>query len=158
MDTLTLATLIVSVGALATSLLSIVIAMRTRSLQRVERSIERLREIAGTRRYRRMKRYVLLRVVCFEDVPIESFVKELVSKLYNCMGIALRARCGLALAAYRPDLGRAILRVSGDPQCLKFVLLTLSLRHFLDNVPCIAIPLRTSGLLTRLRKYLRVYR
>ena len=107
---------------------------------------------------KRIKRYVLLKVVCIDSEDPDKLFKELVQRVYTALGPALMARCGLALVAYRRDLGRAILRVSGSPDCVKHVLLALSMLHVLEDSRCLAVPLRTSGCLTRLRKALRVYR
>ncbi len=110
------------------------------------------------RRVSRVKRYVLVKAVCM-DGDAEAMFKELVPKLYRVLGPTIMSRCGLALVAYRKDLNRAILRVSGDPECVRYVLFALATMHIvLEESKCLVVPLRTSGCLTRLRKALRVYR
>jgi len=99
-----------------------------------------------------------MKVVCLDDADVEQFSKELIHNLYRALGPVLSARCGIALVAFRRDLGRAIVRVSGEADCVRYVLAAISTLHALLNVRCLAIPLRVSGCLTRLRKALRVYR
>ncbi len=141
-----------SLAAVALSILSVVLCSR-----RARTMLIKAGSSAKRSQRRRVKRYVLVKVVCF-DADAESFVKELTRSVYRALGPVLSARCGLALAAFRNDLGRAILRVSGEADCVRYVLAALSTLHILFDARCIAIPLRVSGCLTRLRKALRVYR
>ena len=149
------ASIAIASAALAVSCIALLATL----LQRRSKASEaRARGIAlPSRRFRRIKRYVLVKVVCLDGEP-EPLVRELTQRVYSVLGPALMARCGLALVAYRKDLGRAIIRVSGDPQCVKHVLMALSMMHVLEKSKCLAVPLRASGCLTRLRKALRVYR
>jgi len=142
--------------SIALSIASLIIAAR--AAKQTFTTPRRIHAVASRRRAKRVKRYVLLKVVCLDGAPPDEFARELTSKLYSALGPVLAAKCGIALAAFRKDLGRAIIRVSGDPRCVSHVLLALSTLHVLENSRCLAIPLRTSGCLTRLRKALRVYR
>lgn len=113
------------------------------------------RGIYGSRRYRRVKRYILFRFVCFDETYIHEFSKKFTSHIYAFLGPLIKARCSISIITIRSDLGRGIIRVSGDSECVKYVLTAMSLRHIVDNIPCLVIPLRTSGLVSRLRRYLR---
>ena len=150
--------LAIAITALALSLMSLLIVLKLYTKFASSRvRHERVHDIVGFRRYRRVKRYVLLKIVCLSDVSIEQFSKALISHIYKTLGPSLRIKCGLTLIAARPDLNRAIIRVSGESECVKQVLLALSIRHLVDDIPCLTIPLRTSGLVSRLKKYLKVY-
>ena len=114
------------------------------------------RSVYGSRRYRRVKRYILFRFVCFDETYTHEFIKRFTSHIYAFLGPLIRTRCGISIITIRSDLGRGIIRVSGDSECVKYVLAAMSLRHIIDDIPCLVIPLRTSGLVSRLRRYLRI--
>jgi len=145
-----------SIGIAVAGLITSIAALRTvRSLRSVKEPSE---AVYGRRRHRRVKRYILLKIVCIETGSVEEELRELVKHIHRVLGPELSTRCGIALVAYRRDLGRAIIRVSGASDCVKHVLAALALKHIVGAGKCLAVPVRTSGLLTRLRKMLRVYR
>ncbi len=144
----------ISVASLAVAVLALYTSAKR---QRIVRETVLSREVYGSRHYRRTKRYILFRFVCFDSIDLEEFAKRIVSHIYAALGPTMRMKCGLALVTVRPDLGRGIIRVSGDPACVKHVLAAMSIRHIVDGIPCLIIPVRTSGLVSRLRKYLKVY-
>jgi len=113
------------------------------------------RGIYGSRRCRRVKRYILFRFVCFDGAQAHEFSKRFTDHIYAFLGPLIKTKCGISIVAIRSDLGRGIIRVSGDSECVKYVLAAMSLRHIIDGIPCLTIPLRTSGLVSRLRRYLR---
>ena len=127
-------------------------SLRARSPTTVSESVY------GRRRHRRVKRYILLKVVCIQGGDLDEELRSLVKHIQRVLGPELSTRCGVALVAYRRDPGRAIIRVSGASDCVKHVLSALALKHIVGAGKCLAVPIRTSGLLTRLRKMLRVYR
>ena len=158
MEILLYLSIVFAIIALTLSIASLVTIFKISKFRRASsrsRLIRLLKKVYGSRVSRRVKRYVLVKVVCFSDVPANVFMETLVKRLYKVLGPALRTRCGLALANYRSDIGKAIVRVSGDPFCVKAVLVALTLMHMVEDTGCVCIPLKTSGLLTRLRKLLR---
>ena len=144
----------ISVASLVISILVLHVSLKR---QRTVREAMPSREVYGSRRYRRTKRYILFKFVCIDSIDLEEFSKKIISHIYAALGPTMRMKCGLALVAARPDLGRGIIRVSGDPVCVKYVLAAMSIRHIVDGIPCLIIPVRTSGLVSRLRKFLKVY-
>ena len=109
--------------------------------------------ILTRKKSRRVKRYILLKIVCNEDANPKIFIYDLHKRLSKFLGELDKIDCGITVAAFSKDSGRAILRVVGDYRCVKRVLVALSIQHIVFG-DCIAIPIKTSGLLSRLRKFL----
>ena len=108
--------------------------------------------LIARKRYRRVKRYILAKVICGEDVDVERMNKDIERSINSLLGSITRMDCNITLISLRPDLNRAIFRVIGNSICIKYSLLALSLQH-LTTGNCIIVPLRTSGLLSRIRKF-----
>lgn len=105
------------------------------------------------RRSRRVKRYILVKFVCSDETDLKSFVKGFEKTVTRLLGELDKIDCGITVASISTASRRAIIRVTGDYRCVKRVLVSLSIQHILLG-GCIAIPVRTSGLLSRLRKML----
>ncbi len=155
---------LIAIAALILSLISIAITLYILythgTIDEVDIALKILRRhVYGARRSRRIKRYVLLKVVCLDpSIDMDMFIKSLTKHIRSSMGSTTRFRCDIALISYSVENGRAILRVTGDSLCLDLVLATLSIRHFIDRVSCLTIPIRVSGLVSRLRKFIGVFR
>ncbi len=108
------------------------------------------------KKYRRIKRYVLVKFVCLDSgfETLSEHVKQSIDKL---LGPILRYRCNVDIVSYRPEKKRAIIRVRGEAICVIYTLLALTIGHLeKDSDSCIAIPIRTSGLISRLKyRYLK---
>jgi RNase P/RNase MRP subunit POP5 len=146
--------------ALAMSTLSIAITIL--AIPRVYREIEQIISELGTavltrRKYRRVKRYILVKFLCLDSNDYRDLSNYLKKSIYSLLGPVLKHRCNIELISYRADTGRAIIRVRGEAICVPYTLLALSIQHINHLLgSCIAIPIRTSGLLSRLRRrYLR---
>ncbi len=108
--------------------------------------------LIARKRYRRIKRYILVKMVCHDGIDIRRFGEDLEKRISSFLGPVVKMDCGLTLISFRPDLNRAIFRVVGSSICVKYSLIALSLQHFASE-GCIVVPLRTSGLLSRIRKF-----
>jgi len=145
--------MLLSVVSIAIAITSLYLTYRRAYVTRLTKLSNR--NIYGSRRYKRVKRYILFRFVCFDETHVSEFSKRVTSHIYAFLGPLIKTRCGISMVTVRSDLGRGIIRVSGDSECVKYVLTAMSLRHVVDGIPCLVIPLRTSGLVSRLRRYLR---
>ncbi|MEL9939429.1 MAG: Rpp14/Pop5 family protein [Ignisphaera sp.] len=105
------------------------------------------------RKSKRVKRYVLLKFVCNDKTDLKSFVNGLEKTVARFLGELDKIDCSITVASVSTASRRAIIRVAGDYRCVKRVLVALSIQHILFD-GCIVVPLRTSGLLSRLRKML----
>jgi RNase P/RNase MRP subunit POP5 len=141
--------------SLAISLTSIVIViiLYRDIYQAVNNLIDELGiALIARKKYRRIKRYILAKVICRDNVDIRKLSEDVERSVNSLLGRILKMNCSLTIISFRPDLNRAIFRVVGDGMCSKYCLLALSLQHFISE-SCIIIPLKTSGLLSRLRKF-----
>jgi RNase P/RNase MRP subunit POP5 len=102
---------------------------------------------------RRVKRYILLKTVCSEDADVKTFIRNFEQRISKLLGDIGRIECSLTIASISKTSNRMIVRVLGDYRCFKRVLMALSIQHILFG-DCIAIPVRTSGLFSRLRKWI----
>ncbi|MDK6029270.1 Rpp14/Pop5 family protein [Ignisphaera sp. 4213-co] len=102
---------------------------------------------------RKVKRYILVKFICKDKTDLKSFVKSLENMFTKLLGELDKIDCGITVASISTDSSRAIIRVVGDYRCLKRVLITLSIQHILFE-GCIVVPIKTSGLMSRLRKML----
>lgn len=109
------------------------------------------------KRYRRVKRYILVKFVCVDNDDYRLLANHIRDSVYTIIGPLLRHRCNIDIVSYKPGSKRAIVRVRGEAICVKYTLLALSIQHIgKERNRCIAIPIRTSGLISRLRRrYLR---
>jgi RNase P/RNase MRP subunit POP5 len=149
--------------ALTMSILSIAIIILT--VSRVYRNIELLVSELGIsilthKRYRRVKRYILVKFLCFDNNDYKTLSNYVKNSIYSLLGPVLRHRCSIEVISYRPNTGRAIIRVRGEAICVTYTLLALSIQHLKHTLgSCIAVPIRTSGLISRLRnRYLKTSR
>lgn len=108
--------------------------------------------LIARKKHRRVKRYILAKVVCLDGIDAKKLVEEIESSVNSFLGHAVKLNCSLTLLSYRSDLNRAIFRVVGSGMCVKYALVALSLQHLVSR-SCIVIPIRTSGLLSRIRKF-----
>lgn len=146
---------------LALSIISIIIASTT--LLRLYNYIKILVEEFGAsaivhKKYRRIKRYILVKFLCLENHDYKLLANHIRDDIYTFLGPLLRHRCSIDIISYKPSSKRAIVRVRGEAICVIYTLLALSIQH-LGREPskCIAIPIRTSGLISRLRRrYLKI--
>ena len=110
--------------------------------------------VLSRKRYRKVKRYILVKFVCLDN-SYESLANTVKQRVAELLGPILRHRCSVDVVSYRSSSRRAILRVRGETVCVVYTLLALSIQH-IGGGSCIAIPIRTSGLISRLRhRYLR---
>lgn len=144
--------------ALVLSIASISVASYT--LYKMYRYVETLIDELGyslivRRRHRRVKRYILVKFICPKE-DFEMFSSTIKQRIYSFIGPLMRNRCSIDVVSYRPRSSRAIIRVRGEALCVVYTLLALSLQHIGSDTGCIVIPLRTSGLISRLRhRYLK---
>lgn len=145
-----------AVASIILAAVALFLALQNRQMlwKYMEPIIDELTPSALTRkRTKRVKRYLLVKAVCSEGSTARQLAEDLSKGLQLAMGLAHRTRCEVSLISFRRDAGKAIIRVVGDGNCVKEVLLTLSIQHLLLG-GCILVPLKTSGLLSRLRKAL----
>ncbi|ADM28080.1 hypothetical protein Igag_1275 [Ignisphaera aggregans DSM 17230] len=144
--------LILSIVAIAIAIISIVtIRYIYRYLYNLLEELD-ISTIISRKKSKRVKRYIAIKILCPEETDIVTYIKSLSRDINELLGPIGRIRCGVTLISFRADKRRAILRVVGYSECVKHVLLILSIQHLLKN-QCIAIPIKTSGLLTRIRKF-----
>ncbi len=105
------------------------------------------------RKSKRVKRYILVKVVCNDKANIVQFIKEFEKRLLRLVGELEKLECDVTVASISRASNRMIVRVRGDYRCFKRALVALSIQHIVFG-DCIAIPIRTSGLISRLRKLL----
>lgn len=143
------AALILSILSIATTILTV-----TRLYKGIEVLIQELGVGVLTRKkYRRVKRYILVKFICLESNDYKALSNYIKNTLYSMLGPILRHRCSIDIITYRPNTGRAIIRVRGEAICVTYTLLALSVQHLKQGLgSCIAIPIRTSGLISRLRR------
>lgn len=146
---------IVAYIALILSIISIVIMSVT--LLKTYKYIKTLVDEIGIsvithKRYRKVKRYILIKFLCINN-NYTSLADYIRYSVYKTLGPILRHRCDVDVISYRPSSRRAILRVRGEAVCVLYTLLALSIQHISDETrTCIAIPIRVSGLISRLRR------
>lgn len=142
--------------ALAFSIISIVIASTI--LLRLYNYMKILVEEFGAtivvrKKYRRIKRYILVKFLCLENQNYKLLANHIRDSVYTFLGPLLRHKCSIDVISYRPSTKRAIVRVRGEAICVIYTLLALSIQHLgKEPTKCIAIPIRTSGLISRLRR------
>ncbi len=144
--------LIISIAAITIAIISI---MMIRHIYKYLYSILEeldIPTIISRKKNKRIKRYIAIKILCPEEANIATYIKSLSRDINDLLGPIGRIRCGITLISFRTDKRRAILRVTGYSECVKYVLLILSIQHLLRG-QCIAIPIKTSGLLTRIRKF-----
>lgn len=112
--------------------------------------------VVTRKKHRRIKRYILVKFFCLDN-NLEDFSKHVEQSINKFLGPLLRYKCSINIISYKPDKKRAIIRVRGEAICVTYTLLALTIQHLKENMSsCIAIPIKTSGLLSRLRRrYLR---
>ncbi|MEM0371402.1 MAG: Rpp14/Pop5 family protein [Ignisphaera sp.] len=145
--------------ALILSLMSIVliVIMSTRFYGYIKALLDELGlHIALHKKYRRVKRYILVKFICLDN-GFEILSEHIKHSLNKLLGPILRYRCNVDVVSYRPEKKRAIIRVRGEAICVTYTLLALTINHLeRSSDSCIAIPIKTSGLISRLkRRYLR---
>lgn len=146
--------------ALTLSVLSLVITILM--ISRVYKNIELLINEFGLslltrKKYRRVKRYILVKFICSDNNDYKTLPNYIKNSIYMFLGPLLKHRCSIDVVSYRPSTGRTIIRVRGEAICVTYTLLALSIQHLKQSLrSCIAIPIRTSGLISRLkRRYFR---
>lgn len=110
--------------------------------------------LLSRKKSRKVKRYILLKAVCSEETDVKAFVKDFEKRVSKLLGDVERMGCSLTIATISKNSNRMIIRVVGDYGCFKRVLVALSIQHILFG-DCVAVPIRTSGLFSRLRR--RIY-
>ncbi|MEM4513740.1 MAG: Rpp14/Pop5 family protein [Ignisphaera sp.] len=150
----------ISWGALILSILSMAILAFT--LPRIHKQVRQLIEefaisMLTRRKYRRVKRYILVKFLCIDEEDYNVLSNRIKSSIYSFLGHMLRHKCSIEVISYKQASRRAIIRVRGEAICVTYTLLALSIQHLKNELgSCIAIPIRTSGLISRLRrKYLK---
>lgn len=147
--------------ALALSLTSVIMVAITllRTYSHVKTLIEELgNSIIIRKRYKRVKRYILVKFLCLEDKDSYTLFADIIKQhIYSTLGFILKHKCSIDVVSFRPNNKRAVLRVRGEASCVLYTLLALSIQHIeKSNHVCIVIPIRTSGLISRLyRRYLK---
>uniref|UniRef100_A0A7C2VH68 RNase P component 2 n=1 Tax=Ignisphaera aggregans TaxID=334771 RepID=A0A7C2VH68_9CREN len=141
--------LLVSVASLA---ISIAVLFRVYSYVRV--LVEEFgKSLVAVKKHRRVKRYILVRFLCIDNQDYNTLENEIKNSVYSFLGPILKSRCSVDIISYRPESRRAIIRVRGEAVCVTYTLLALSIQHLRKNMRnCITIPVRTTGLISRLRR------
>ncbi|MCS7111114.1 MAG: hypothetical protein N3E36_06910 [Sulfolobales archaeon] len=145
----------IALASLILSLASIVVvALLYRDVRHIATNLINEFGLALTirKRYRRMKRYILAKVVCLDNIDAKKLGEDIEKAVNSFLGHVVKLDCSLTLLSFRSDLNRAIFRVVGSSACVKYSLVALSLHH-LASGSCIVIPIRTSGLLSRVRRF-----
>lgn len=151
MELLTLAVSVSLILSLASIILTII------AMSRLYRYAKVLVDEVGLhivmhKRYKRVKRYVLVKFLCIDN-SFERLTEDIEQAIDRLLGSILRSRCSIDVVSYRPEKKRAILRVQGESVCVIYTLLALTIQHLeKDRDSCIAIPIRVSGLISRLRR------
>ncbi len=150
----------IALASLVLSLTSIVIVVLL--YRDIYRSISSLIDEFGLtlttrRRYRKVKRYILAKVICSDNIDVKKLGEDIKRHVNSFLGQVVRMECNLTILSLRPDVNRAIFRVVGSSICIKYSLVALSLQHLVAG-SCIVIPLRTSGLLSRIKKFINYKR
>ncbi|MEM1644861.1 MAG: Rpp14/Pop5 family protein [Ignisphaera sp.] len=105
------------------------------------------------KKHRRVKRYILVKFLCLDKEDYNILSTRIKNCIYAFLGPILRHKCSIEVVSYRPTSRRAIIRVRGEAVCVTYTLLALSIQHLKNSLgSCIAIPIRTSGLISRLRR------
>lgn len=102
-----------------------------------------------------VKRYVLLKAVCSEDVDTRKLRNLLSDVVRRVGGHLYYSLCSTDLIMFNPSNSRLLVRIRGPHFCARMFLWLISVVHLAEENPCIFAPLRTSGLLTRLRRMIR---
>ena len=147
---LTLLSIAMGFAALA---LSLGLLYRVRGVEEELYAFEDLSEaLRGFRRLSNpIKRYVLFKAVCPDDVDTPRLREVLNEVIARGGGRLFNTLCSVDLITYAPSTGRGILRVRGHPICVQALVYILSTAH-MEGSRCLFAPVRTSGLLTRLRR------
>ncbi len=147
---------IIAIIAVALSATSLAVALCTAlSLRKKVSALldELSMALLARKKSKKVKRYILLKVVCSEEADIKAFMMDFENRVSKLLGGIERMGCSLTIASVSKISNRMIIRVTGDYQCFKKVLVALSIQHILFG-GCVAIPIRTSGLFSRLRKWI----
>ncbi len=144
--------LILSIVAMAIAIISIITTKYVHKyLYNILEELD-IPTIISRKKSKIIKRYIAIKILCPEETSIVTYIKSLSRDIDELLGPIGKIRCGVTLISFRADKKRAILRVVGYSECVKYVLLILSIQHVLKN-QCIVVPIKTSGLLTRIRKF-----
>ena len=147
---LALLSVVMGFAALA---LSLGLLYRVKGVEEELYAFEDLSE--ALRRPRRLsnpvKRYVLFKAVCPDDIDTPRLREVLNEVIARGGGRFFKTLCSTDLITYAPSTGRGILRVRGHPICVQALIYILSTAH-MEGSRCLFAPVRTSGLLTRLRR------